>query len=64
MKKDKVKLICSPRSLEDIEKACDILRKRGKKKGEKTISISKLGDITIYYYDKKSDEFIEEELDL
>ena len=63
-KKSKVKLICSPRSLEDMEKTIKILKKCGKKESEKAISISKDGIITIYYVDTKSDDMIEEELDI
>lgn len=63
MKKNRVKLISSPRSIEDVEKAISVLKERGKPKGDKAIFIQKNGDIIIYYEDAKSDEMIEENLD-
>ena len=62
MKKSKVKLINSPRSIEDVENAISILKKRGKPKGDKGIAIQKNGDILIYYEDTQSDDMIEENL--
>lgn len=62
-KKPRVKLICSPRGIDDIEKAIAILKTRGKSSGEKALAINKRGDITIYY-DNSKDEMIEEELDI
>lgn len=52
----------SSMSLDDVEKAIKILKKRGKKAGTKTLHVS--DHIVIYYEDLQSDNMIEEELDL
>lgn len=48
--------------MKDVEKAIAILKKRGKEKGTKTMHVT--DHICIYYEDTKSDNMIEEELDL